>query len=143
MSIWDGYCLFCGRLRSVLLEAPWANFDLIASAILVGSGSYLLASPTMFDRYGGVYHTLAQFSDEWVWGAMFLLGGVLSFLIVCWPIRPPFLFRLTARMMAAFCLTSFALNNLSSTPPPVSTVTYSVLALSALWAVLRTRNGRY
>ena len=142
MNLW-GWCrLACARVRSVIFDAPWSNFDLVVMAILLGIGGYLLASPTMFDHYGGMYHALTRFGDERVWGGLFLLSGVLAFLTIASPSRPPFFMRLVVRMMAAFCLTSYALNNLSSYPPPVSSVTYSVLSLSAIWAVLRTRHDR-
>lgn len=135
------YCESCLRLRRIMAEAPWANYDLIVSAILVGVGGYLLAMPDMFGHYK-VYATLARFGTPALWGALFFASGLASFGVAAWPDRPSFALRLMARMMVAFCLCSVALNNLGDTPPPVSTVTYSVLALAALWAVLRTRHGR-
>lgn len=135
------YCASCIRIRRILNEAPWANYDLIVSSILCGVGVYLLANPDMFSNYNHVYATLARFGSPAAWGAVFVASGIASFVISAWPNRPPFTLRLLARMVAAFCLLSFALNNLGNVPPPVSTVTYSVLAAAAVWAVLRTRHG--
>lgn len=129
------------RVRNILLDAPWANYDLVVSAILVGISFYLFLSPDMFSRYEGVYSTLDRFGPPSTWGAMLLVSGCLSFIVAAWPTRPPFLMRILARMGVAFCFLSFALNNWGNTPPPVSTVTYSVLAAAAVWAVLRTRHG--
>ena len=50
-----------------------------------------------------------------------------------------FLLRLLARMGVAFCLLSFALNNLSNYPPPISGTMYAVLAFISLWSIVRTR----
>lgn len=135
------YCASCIRIRRILNEAPWANYDLIVASILCGIGVYLFANPDMFSHYGHVYATLDRFGPPAGWGAVFVASGIASFVIAAWPERPPFVLRLLARMGSAFCLLSFALNNWGNTPPPVSTVTYSVLAAAAVWAVLRTRHG--
>lgn len=43
-------------------------------------------------------------------------------------------------MGVALCLLTFALNNLSHYPPPLSAVTYVLLSTWALWGVLRTKS---
>lgn len=136
------YCIICARVRGILMEAPWANYDLILSFILTGVGIYMIASPGMFETYSGVYKTLARLGDERLWGATFVVFGIASFLLVAWPFRPPFLFRLLGRVGAAFCLWSFAFNNWSNSPPPISTIPYTVLAVAALIGVMRTRYAR-
>ena len=73
------------------------------------------------------------------WGMVFLLSGVFSAGVVLWPFRPHFLLRVLARMLTAFCMLSFAMNNLANDPPPASAFFYSVMALFAIWAVIRTR----
>lgn len=135
------YCASCIRIRRILNEAPWANYDLIVASILCGVGVYLFSNPDMFSHYNKVYATLDRFGSPAAWGSVFVAAGIASFVIVAWPKQPPFVLRLLARMGSAFCLLSFALNNWGNVPPPVSTVTYSVLAAAAVWAVLRTRHG--
>jgi hypothetical protein len=44
-------------------------------------------------------------------------------------------------MSVAFCLLCFALNNLLYNPPPLSTVTYLVLSIAALWGIARTKSS--
>lgn len=138
---WWVYCGTCQRLRAVLIEAPWSNFDLMASAITSGIGGYLLLWPGMFTQVGGVYAAMANLGPEWVWGALFLLLGGIGLLNMLWCVCPQFLWRLLARMGVAFCLLTFAINNLSYSPPPLSSVTYTLLSLWALWGVLRTKSS--
>ena len=135
------YCRFCERLRDILYEAPWSSFDLIATCIVFWLGFYLVASDGLFQRFSGVYNTLARFGDECVWGWMFIFIGATGILNVLWISVPSFGIRLLARMGVAFCFTSLALNNLGNNPPPASAITYSVLAVAALWSVYRTKPG--
>ncbi|KAB2921481.1 MAG: hypothetical protein F9K25_20390 [Candidatus Contendobacter sp.] len=131
------------RIRELLFNAPWSNFDLMASAITFWIGAYLLATPTMFVQIGGVYASMATVAPEWVWGGLFIGLGSVGVMTVLWCQCPRFVWRLLARMGVAFCLLTFALNNLSYAPPPLSTVTYGFLSLWALWGVLRTKaSGR-
>lgn len=130
------------RIQELILDAPWSNFDLMASGITAGIGGYLLAYPDMFTQVGGgVYAAMAAVAEEWVWGLMFLSLGGIGLMTVLWCVAPRFSWRLLARMAVAFCLLTFALNNLSYSPPPLSTVTYSFLSLWALWGVMRTRSS--
>lgn len=137
------YCRLCERLREILHEAPWSSYDLIVSSIVFWLGVYLLMSPGLFCEFSGVYKVLSRLGDEFVWGWSFLACGVSGLLNVLWMTRPPFPVRLLARMVVAFCVLSLAINNLGNRPPPASAITYSVLALAALWSVLRTKaSGR-
>lgn len=135
------YCKICRRIREILLEAPWSILDLLMSAIVSGIGLYLLLRPGMFKQVGGVYAMLAQIGSEWLWGWSFFCCGGFGFIVCLWCTRPSFVWRLMARMMVAFCLLSFALNNLSFYPPPLSVVTYSVLSLAAIWGIMRTKSS--
>ena len=138
------WCGVCRRIREVLLDAPWSNFDLMASLITFWIGVYLFLSPWMFSQIGGVYAAMAEWGTEWAWGGLFMALGGVGLLTVLWCIAPKFPMRLLARMGVAFCLVTFALNNLSYHPkPPLSTVTYVFLSLWSLWGILRTQsNGR-
>lgn len=137
------YCRICERFREIMHEAPWSSYDLIVSSIVFWLGVYLLMSHGLFGEFSGVYKVLSRLGDERVCGWWFLAGGVAGLLNVLWMTRPPFLVRLLARMVVAFCVLSLAINNLGNSPPPASAITYSVLALAALWSVLRTKaSGR-
>ena len=137
------YCGTCRRIREILIEAPWSNFDLLASLITLGIGAYLLVRPDMFSQIGGVYATMAKVAPERYWGILFFMLGGSGLAMVLWCKCPPFLSRLAARMGTAFCLITFALNNLSAKPAPLSSITYTLLALWALWGIFRTRaSGR-
>ena len=135
---WLAYCGTCRRIREIMLDAPWSNFDLMTSVIVSGIGLYLLAMPGMFQAIGGVYSGMARLGPEWAWACGFLLLGGLSLMTVLWCVRPRFAWRLLARMGVALCLVTFALNNLSHFPPPLSSVTYVLLSAWALWGVVRT-----
>lgn len=135
------WCGTCRRIREVLLDAPWSNFDLMASLITFWIGVYLLMSPGMFGRIGGVYQAMAALGPEWAWGGLFVALGSIGLVTVLWCVAPRFLLRLLARMGVAFCLVTFALNNLSYPTPPLSAVTYTVLSLWALWGILRTQSS--
>lgn len=129
------------RLRAVLIEAPWSSFDLLASLIVLWIGVYLLERPDMFGHIGGVYATFARIAPEWAWGSAFLMAGGIGIATALWCERPRFLWRLLARMLIAFCLLLFAFNNLSHSPPPLSTVTYVWLGTWALLGIVRTRHS--
>jgi len=77
--------------------------------------------------------------DQVMWAWIFIGCGGYGLLIVLWPRRPRFILRLLARMAVAFCLLSFALNNLSSYPPPMSGMLYAVLAVFSIWSIVRIR----
>lgn len=134
-------CGVCRRIREVLLEAPWSILDLLFSALISGIGLYLLLRPGLFNHIGGVYSLLARLGSEWLWGWIFLGCGSFSFVICLWCVRPAFGWRLLARMAIAFCLLSFALNNLSFSPPPLSVVTYGVFSIAAILGILRTKTS--
>lgn len=139
----SAYCRLCNRLREILYEAPWSSFDLITASIIFWLGLYLLLSPGLFGEFAGVYRVLARLGNEMVWGATLLSFGTFGLMTVLWLSRPPFFVRLLSRMGIAFCMLSLALNNLGNQPPHASAITYSVLSLSALWCVWRTKaNGR-
>lgn len=126
------------RLRAVMIDAPWSSFDLLASLIVSWIGLYLWWRPDMFGHIGGVYTAFARLAPEWAWGCAFMLVGGLSLATVLWCERPRFAWRLLARMLIAFFLLLFAFNNLSHSPPPLSTITYVWLSCWALWGVVRT-----
>lgn len=131
------------RLRAILLDAPWSAYDLLSSAIVAGIGLYLLLVPTLFQGVGGVYAQFASVASERVWGGLYLACGVVGIGNTLWCEKPAFGLRLLARMGVAFCLLCFALNNLFYQPPPLSTVTYALLAVWALWGIARTKaSGR-
>lgn len=131
------------RLREILLEAPWSVYDLLSGVIVCGVGLYLLFAPNMFHQVGGVYAPLSTLANERVWGWLFLGMGAVGIGNTLWCVQPSFGTRLLARMGVAFCLLCFAINHLLYSPPPLSTVTYAVLSLWALWGILRTKaSGR-
>lgn len=131
------------RVRSIMRDAPWSNFDLLASLVATLIGGYLLLRPDLFASVGGVYAALAATAPARAWGGLFLALGGLGLATTLWCVCPPFAARLLARMGVAFCLLSFAFNNLSYSPPPLSSVTYALLAVWAVWGVLRTHaSGR-
>lgn len=142
-NLFLSYCRFCARLREILYEAPWSSFDLILASAIFWMGCYFLwmTESDLFARFGGVYRVMARFGDEVVWGAMFALAGCYALLVVLWLHRPPFLARLAARMVVAFCVLSLAINNLGNSPPPASAITYGVLSLAAIWSLWRTRSS--
>lgn len=136
--------IWCGtyrRIREILINAPWSNFDLMASLITFSIGVYLFFSPTMFESIGGVYRAMAELGSERAWGVLFIVLGSFGLLTVLWCVAPRFTWRLLARMGSAFCLVTFAFNNLSFQIPPLSTVTYVFLSLWALWGILRTQSS--
>ena len=67
--------------------------------------------------------------------------GWLGLMNALWCPRPRFGWRLLARMGVALCLLTFAINNLSYYPPPLSAVTYVLLSVWALWGVARTKSS--
>lgn len=138
---WLVYCGTCQRIREIMIAAPWSNFDLMTSSIVCGIGGYLLFMPGMFQAVGGVYRGMARLGPEWAWAVVFLLLGGLGLITVLWCTRPRFGARLLARMGVALCLLTFALNNLSYYPPPLSAVTYVLLSVWALWGVVRTKTS--
>lgn len=131
------------RLREILMAAPWSSYDLLSSLIVTGIGGYLLLMPDLFTRFAGVYRSMASVADARVWGGLFLSCGLVGLVNTLWCVRPTFGFRLLSRMSVAFCMVSFAANNLVYVPPPLSAVTYSCLAVWSLWGVVRTQaSGR-
>lgn len=129
------------RVCEILLEAPWSAYDLLSSLIVAGVGLYLLLEPRLFQQVGGVYTTFASIAQERVWGGLFLACGVVGLGNTLWCVKPAFEMRLLSRMGVAFCLLCYALNNLLYRPPPLSTVTYGLLSLWALWGILRTKSS--
>lgn len=141
VKAWLGSIGTVRRLRQIALEAPWSVYDLLSSLIVFGIGVYLLCSPTMFYAVGGVYQSFAGVASERVWGVLFTACGFVGCANTLWCVRPGFGLRLISRMAVAFCLLSFALNNLLYDPPPLSTVTYFFLSAWAIWGILRTRSS--
>lgn len=129
------------RLRDVLISAPWSMYDLLSSLIVAGIGLYLLLYPAMFQQIGGVYAPFSGIADEWIWGWGCWTSGYFGLAVTLWCEMPSFVIRLLARMSVAFCLLCFALNNLLYNPPPLSTVTYLVLSIAALWGIVRTKSS--
>jgi uncharacterized membrane protein HdeD (DUF308 family) len=106
-------------------------------------GIYLLIIPNLFDEIGGVYALLAGIGSGQMWGAIFLSCGGFSLIINIWCHRPRFEWRLLARMGLAFCMLALAFNHLAFSPWPLSTITYCILSVAALWGVIRTKvSGR-
>jgi len=129
------------HLRDVLISAPWSIYDLLSSLIVAGIGLYLLIYPRMFQQVGGVYAQFSAIADEWIWGWVYGMVGLSGLAVTLWCETPSFVIRLFARMSVAFCLLCFALNNLLYNPPPLSTVTYLVLSVAALWGIARTKSS--
>lgn len=129
------------RLREILLDAPWSSYDLLSSAIVTGIGGYLFLVPNLFQHIGGVYAPFAAVASERVWGGLYLACGLVGVGNTLWCVMPTFGLRLLSRMGIAFCLLCFALNNLLYQPPPLSSVTYGLLSLWALWGIARTRSS--
>lgn len=129
------------RIHEIMIDAPWSNFDLLSSLLSFLIGVYLLLGPGLFDQVGGVYATMGVVAPEWIWGALFLVLGGIGLGMVLWCHCPPFLWRLGARMGTAFCLLTFMFNNFSYSPPPLSTITYTLLSIWAVWGILRTRSS--
>lgn len=140
---WLLYCGTCRRVREIMIDAPWSNFDLLASLITTGIGLYLLLSPEVLGAVGGVYTAMALLGPGCQWGLLFIGLGALGLVTVLWCISPSFGIRLLARMGTAFCLLTFAFNNLLYTPPPLSSITYVLLSVWSIWGILRTKaSGR-
>ena len=131
----------CRRLRDILAEAPWSNYDLLSALAVLGIGVYLLLHPTMFQAVGGVYARMAQVASEWLWAGWFIGCGSFGLAVVLWCTAPGFGWRLAARMAIAFCVLILAGNNALYVPPPLSTVTYGLLAVWSVWGILRTRGS--
>lgn len=129
------------RLREILLEAPWSSYDLLSSLIVAGIGLYLLLIPSVLQGVGGVYGQFAAVASARVWGGLFLACGLTGAANTLWCVQPAFGLRLLSRMGVAFCLLCFALNNLLYRPPPLSTVTYLLLSVWALWGIVRTKSS--
>lgn len=129
----------CYRLRHVLWRAPYSTFDLALAIAVAAMGGYLLYQTSLFTLFAGVYLPMTSFASQPVWGKLFLGSGLFSLIVILWPRRPSFYLRMLGRMATAFCVLSFALNNFANNPPPVSAFFYGVLALFAVWAVLRVR----
>lgn len=129
------------RVWDILSEAPWSNYDLLASLIVLGVGIYLQLYPEMFGHIGGVYRQMAEVASARQWGGLFLGCGSFGLAVVLWCRAPAFIWRLTARMAVAFCLLVLASNNALNTPPPLSTITYVLLSLWSVWGILRTRGS--
>jgi len=133
-------CLgICYRLRHLLWRAPYSIFDLAMSAGFLAMGLHLLLFPDLFSRFDGVYFPMRRVMDQAMWAWVFIGCGGYGLLLVLWPRRPRFILRLLARMAVAFCLLSFALDNLSSYPPPMSGMLYAVLAVFSIWSIVRIR----
>ena len=121
--------------------APRSSFDLMASGIVFWSGIHLLAVESLFRKFGGVYSTLAQIGQEWVWGLIFIGLGLTGIVMTLWPRKPPFLPRLLARMSITFYFMTLVFNNLGNPTLPLSTATYVILALSGFWGIWRTHSS--
>jgi hypothetical protein len=129
------------RLRDILISAPWSVYDLLSSLIVAGIGLYLLIYPRMFQQLGGLYAPFSAIADEWIWGLVYGMAGLFGFAVTLWCETPSFVIRLFARMSVAFCLLCVAMNYLLYNPPPLSTVTYLVLSVAALWGIARTKSS--
>lgn len=129
------------RLRDIFLEAPWSNYDLLVSLVVIGIGIYLIANNEMFENIGGVYYQMASVATERQWGALFVGCGSFGLLAVIWCNAPGFVLRLSARMATAFCILVLAGNNALNMPPPLSTVTYMLLSVWSVWGILRTHGS--
>ena len=118
---------------------PFSLLDLTLSIGLLTTGVQLLVHRSLFVYYQKVFDPMAQYAGQNAWGALMVTLGIVGCLAVMVPFRPPFYVRLLARMGTAFGMLSFALNHLSTYPPPVSSAIYVTLSIAAVWAVLRTR----
>lgn len=134
---------FWRRIYEIMIDAPWSNFDLLASLIAFSIGAYLLLNQSLFAHVGGMYASMERVASERTWGLGFLTAGSLGFGTVIWCVRPSFPWRLSARMGTAFCLLTLSFNNLNHDPPPLSSITYSLLSAWSVWGILRTKaSGR-
>ena len=133
-------CAVCRRFQRIMADAPWSSYDLLASLIVFGVGVFLWVTPQMFSHIGGVYQPMANVAEERAWGLLFIGCGLWGLGVTLWGRAPGFLCRLSGRMATAFCLLILAGNNVMNLPPPLSSVTYLMLSLWAVWGILRTRN---
>lgn len=129
----------CHRIRHVLWRTPFSLLDLTLSLGLMVTGIHMLVFKGLFTTYPKVLGPMAQYASQSLWGWLMTGLGVFGCLVIMVPFRPPFYVRLLARMGTAFGMLSFALNHLSTYPPPVSSAIYVTLSITAVWAVLRTR----
>lgn len=143
MSRQQSFCLgFCNRMRHLLWRAPYSTLDFAMGIAFVLMGLHLVLFPDLFTRYAGVYFPMQRVLDQGQWAVVLISLGGYDLIIVLWPRRPHFVLRVLARMSIAFCLLSFALNNLSNYPPPISGIMYATLSAVSLWSIVRIRcNG--
>lgn len=129
------YCAICLRLRNVLAEAPWSSFDLVSGALVWWVGCYMVASPEVLSL--GSHKILNALGSTAPY--VFVGCGLLGWASVCWPSRPPFLLRLTARMGLTYCVVLLFIEDYARNPPPLSVFTHATLAVASAWGLCRTK----
>lgn len=128
-----------GRLRRILLEAPWSNHDLLSGLILLLIGVLLIANPELYTSLRTLNFIERQgHTDEWSY--LLLLSGLYGLLMTLWCVAPPFWVRITARMAYAFCFLTLAFSSLRFSTTP-SAIAFSLIAIWAIFGILRTRES--
>jgi hypothetical protein len=127
------------RLRRILLEAPWSNHDLLSGLILGFIGLLLLVNPELYTSLRTL-NFIAHQGHLAEWSLFFLLSGLYGLGMTLWCIAPPFLVRLMARMLYAFCFLTLAFSSLQFSITP-SAITFSILAVWSIWGILRTHES--
>lgn len=135
------YC-WGGRVREILLDAPWSSFDLAMSAILILRAGYLLLFGAAIQaKHPMLYAQLANTITLEGYGVLCLIAGSYGMAIVLWPTRPSYGLRLFARMGVAFVFVQYSINQWALTYPTIGAITHLVLAALAVWSLLRTQRG--
>ncbi len=111
------------------------------SIILILRGTYLIAGFTMLESAYTLYKPLAGIMWLWAYGWVCLIAGIVQSIVVLWPSRPLFEWRLFARMGVCFCFVVFSLNLIDYVPPPIGAITHLVLSGLSIWSVLRTSHN--
>lgn len=112
------------------------------SVVLLLRGTYiLLYEDALLEVYPQLYLQLANTVSLFIYALVCLLAGAVSLITTLWPIRPSYGLRLFARMGVAFCFVQFTLNQMAAPVLAVGAITHLILALMAVWSVLRTRHG--
>lgn len=129
-----------GRLRRIMLDAPWDNHDLLTSCVILWIGTRLVLNPDLFDQLS-LYRPLSAMTDELGTGFVFIGCGALGLIVALCNQWLSLVVRLLGRMGGAFCMIVLALNSILNPTPPLAISVYAMLAIWSFWGILRTQSS--